>query len=93
MNKKFINNFISFKHFKYIIHTNNHILNKSFYNKKNYKLNSTIQLFISNSINKNNCLSANDISNLIQNKFNVKILDNVTKEINDKSIFFNKYGK
>ena len=73
LNKKFINNFISLKHIKYIIHTNNHILNKSFYNKKNYKLNSNIQLFITNSINKNNCLTANDISNLIQNKFNVKI--------------------
>ena len=73
LNKKFNNNCISLKHINCIINANKHIFNKINFNKKNYKLNQSIQEFIINNININNCLTASDISNLIEIKFQIKI--------------------
>ena len=73
LNKQFINNCISIKHINCIINTNKHILNKNIFNKKNYKLNQSIQEFIINNINNNNCLTVDEILNLIEIKFNIKI--------------------
>ena len=41
--------------------------------KKNYKFDLFIQNFIIENINNKNCLTATDISNLIENKFEIKI--------------------
>ena len=43
------------------------------YNKKNYKFDLSIQNFIIENINNNNCLTASVISNLFSIKFEIKI--------------------
>jgi hypothetical protein len=73
LNKQFDENHISFKHINCIINANKHIFNKFDHNKKNYKLIPSIQKFIIDSINNNNCLTANEIYNLIENKFKITI--------------------
>jgi transposase len=74
LNENFPDNKISFKHIHLIIKANeNNILNKINCNKKNYKLTKQIEQFICDNINNNNCLTANNISNLIYDKFKLKI--------------------
>jgi transposase len=74
LNENFPDNKISFKHIHSIIKANeNNIPNKINCNKKNYKLTEQIEQFIINNIKNNNCLTANNISNFIYDKFKLKI--------------------
>ena len=86
INKIFYDNLISFKHIRCIINANRHILNNTNCNKKNYKLEPLIEKFIIDTINNNNCLIASDVSNLIEEKFKIKI--SLTTIYN----FFKKYN-
>ena len=72
LNKFFPNNQLSHKHINLII-ASNKLDNHKTYHKKNYKINEDINKFIIDTIKLNNCLTANDISILVFNEFEVTI--------------------
>ena len=74
INELFPNNNISSSQLYAIIEKNSHCFVSSNYNKrKSKKIDSNVESFIMESINKNKCLVANDIKNLIQTKFKIDI--------------------
>jgi transposase len=72
LNKFFPDNKLSCKHIDLIITTNN-LYNDKINLRKNYKINQQIKLFIIDSVKLNNCLTANDISIMVNEKFKLSI--------------------
>ena len=73
LNKLYPNNNLSISQIHYIINKNKHCLPETKYKGKYNKISIQIENFIIDSIKKNNCLTANDITRMICDKFNINL--------------------